>query len=123
MAGDPGRLLAERVLGQAPVTWVVENHDVARAPSRYGDGARGLARARAALLAVLGLPGSPYLYQGQELGLPGGRRAAGGPQDPAWPRSGRSRDGCRQPMPWPAKPMPLIREAIRPRRGSRTATR
>ena len=33
------------------------------------DDARGLARARAGLVFMLGLPGSAYLYQGQELGL------------------------------------------------------
>ena len=58
-------LLDEGVRGGAPVTWVVENHDVVRSPTRYGGGARGAARARAALLAVLGLPGAAYLYQGQ----------------------------------------------------------
>ncbi len=52
------------------MTWAVENHDVVRSPTRYGAGAQGRARARAALLTVLALPGSAYLYQGQELGLP-----------------------------------------------------
>jgi alpha-glucosidase len=65
---------------------------------------RGLRRARAATLFTLSLPGSMYLYQGEELGLfevtdlaPEAR------QDPAWHRSGGTdgtRDGCRVPIPW-----------------------
>ncbi|MDQ4021800.1 MAG: alpha-amylase family glycosyl hydrolase [Actinomycetota bacterium] len=92
-------LLGTRVRGSAPVTWVVENHDVVRATTRYG-GARGAARARAALLAVLGLPGAAYLYQGQELGLPEVDVPPQARQDPAWLRCGVSRDGCRVPLPW-----------------------
>lgn len=92
-------LLDTRV-GGTSVTWVVENHDVTRAPTRYGGGVRGTARARAALLAVLGLPGAAYLYQGQELGLPEVDLPAQARQDPAWSRCGVSRDGCRVPLPW-----------------------
>ncbi|MDX2395681.1 glycoside hydrolase family 13 protein [Streptomyces sp. DK15] len=54
----------------APTTWVLSNHDVVRHVTRYGGGARGLARARAAALLMLALPGSAYVYQGEELGLP-----------------------------------------------------
>ncbi|MER6254078.1 glycoside hydrolase family 13 protein [Streptomyces sp. NPDC001584] len=54
----------------APTTWVLSNHDVVRHVTRYGGGPRGLARARAAALLMLALPGSAYLYQGEELGLP-----------------------------------------------------
>ncbi|MCB5180906.1 alpha-amylase family glycosyl hydrolase, partial [Streptomyces antimicrobicus] len=54
----------------APTTWVLSNHDVVRHRTRYGGGPRGLARARAAALLMLALPGSAYLYQGEELGLP-----------------------------------------------------
>jgi alpha-glucosidase len=53
----------------APPTWVLSNHDVVRHPTRYGGGATGIARGRAATLTMLGLPGSCYLYQGEELGL------------------------------------------------------
>jgi alpha-glucosidase len=102
-----------RLLAHPPVTWVVENHDVVRTPTRYGNAAR----ARAALLTILGLPGSAYLYQGQELGLPEAVVPAGEIEDPAYARTGISRDGCRQPMPWPATPLPLVTEAIRLRRG------
>ncbi|MPY85963.1 MAG: alpha-amylase, partial [Actinophytocola sp.] len=87
----------------APVTWVTDNHDVCRSASRYapaGDGGRGVARARAAVLVMLALPGTVYLYQGQELALPEADVPAEQRQDPAWFRSGMSRDGCRVPLPW-----------------------
>ncbi|GAA1819273.1 glycoside hydrolase family 13 protein [Luedemannella flava] len=113
----------------ASVTWTLANHDVHRSVTRYGlvrpsgigtndpfadelrgrgeiDLALGTARARAALLLVLGLPGSVYLYQGEELGLP---EVLDLPdearQDPIFFRSGgaeHGRDGCRVPLPWDA---------------------
>ncbi|GAA1954518.1 glycoside hydrolase family 13 protein [Microbacterium deminutum] len=115
-------------------TWVLSNHDVVRHATRYGlpdaergskgeptvkhgndwllsrgrtpvlDREAGTRRARAAVLFVLGLPGSAYLYQGEELGLhevadiPDGDR-----QDPTYFRSPGidvGRDGCRVPLPW-----------------------
>ena len=97
-----GAELSARARTSAPVTWVVENHDVVRTPTRYGGGPRGAARARAALLAVLGLPGAAYLFQGQELGLPEVAVPPEARQDPAWARTGISRDGCRVPLPWTA---------------------
>jgi alpha-glucosidase len=108
----------------APTTWVLSNHDVVRHTSRLGlaapgsrpngigatdpqpDEAVGLRRGRAASLLMLGLPGSAYLYQGEELGLPEHTTLADSErQDPAWWRSGhteRGRDGCRVPLPWSA---------------------
>ena len=95
-----GTLTAMAPVGAAP-TWVLSNHDVVRHPSRYGGGERGLARARAATLTMLALPGSSYLYQGEELGLPEVDVAPEHRQDPAWLRGGsRGRDGCRVPIPW-----------------------
>jgi alpha-glucosidase len=105
----------------APATWVLSNHDVTRPVTRYGradtsfafeskragtptDLPRGTRRARAAALLAMALPGSMYVYQGEELGLPevedipSERR-----QDPMWHRSGGldpGRDGCRIPLPW-----------------------
>ncbi|PRB43454.1 alpha-amylase [Arthrobacter sp. MYb23] len=111
-------------------TWVFSNHDVTRHATRYGlaplsgrntkqgiewvkaggprnalDIAGGIRRARAASLLMLALPGSAYLYQGEELGLhevaqiPGEDR-----QDPSFLRGaewdGLGRDGCRVPLPW-----------------------
>ncbi|NES16779.1 MULTISPECIES: glycoside hydrolase family 13 protein, partial [unclassified Micromonospora] len=108
----------------APTTWVLSNHDVVRHASRLGlpisggrpngigigdpqpDAALGLRRARAASLLMLALPGSAYLYQGEELGLPEHTTLPDeARQDPTWERSGhtqRGRDGCRVPIPWEA---------------------
>jgi alpha-glucosidase len=88
-------------LVEASPTWVLSNHDVERHPSRYGGGPVGLARARAATLTMLALPGSAYLYQGEELGLEQVDVEPEFRQDPSWFRTGEpGRDGCRVPMPW-----------------------
>ncbi|MFD9338447.1 glycoside hydrolase family 13 protein [Streptomyces sp. NPDC060028] len=88
----------------APTTWVLSNHDVVRHVTRYGGGAQGLARARAAALLMLALPGSAYVYQGEELGLPEVADLPDGVrQDPAFRRTAGQdglRDGCRVPLPW-----------------------
>ncbi|MFI7688472.1 glycoside hydrolase family 13 protein [Nonomuraea sp. NPDC049655] len=90
-------------------TWVLSNHDVVRHRTRYGtaDPGTGLARARAALLTMLALPGSAYLYQGEELGLPEVTDLpAEARQDPVFFQSeGKlpGRDGCRVPLPWSAE--------------------
>ncbi|MGS2614165.1 glycoside hydrolase family 13 protein [Micromonospora sp. LZ34] len=93
--------LAESTIVGAPTTWVLSNHDKQRHVTRYGDGPEGLRRARAATLLMLALPGCAYLYQGEELGLP---EVLDLPdelrQDPAFLRTGESRDGCRVPIPW-----------------------
>jgi alpha-glucosidase len=68
----------------------------------------GARRARAALLLVLSLPGSVYLYQGEELGLPEvldlPEEFLQDPQRLRDPDSGR--DGCRVPLPWTATEEP-----------------
>jgi alpha-glucosidase len=55
---------------------------------------------------MLALPGSAYLYQGEELGLPEhGTLDDSYRQDPSWFRHGGEvvgRDGCRVPLPWQA---------------------
>ena len=82
-------------------TWVLSNHDVPRHATRYGGGEVGRARARAATLLALALPGSSYVYQGEELGLEDGDVAPEHRQDPSWLRTGKpGRDGCRVPIPW-----------------------
>jgi alpha-glucosidase len=107
----------------APATWVLCNHDVTRTVTRYGredsgfdfgrkaygiptDLGQGTRRARAAALLTLALPGSVYVYQGEELGLPEVEDIpADRVQDPMWFRSGGTvpgRDGCRVPLPWTA---------------------
>ncbi|MEU4240546.1 alpha-amylase family glycosyl hydrolase [Actinoplanes sp. NPDC026619] len=84
----------------APPTWVLSNHDVVRHVSRYGN----VRRARAAALLMLALPGSTYIYQGEELGLPEVTDLpAEVRRDPEFRRSGGrepGRDGCRVPLPW-----------------------
>ncbi|WP_139984354.1 glycoside hydrolase family 13 protein [Nocardioides litoris] len=95
-----GTFAALAPVGASP-TWVLSNHDVIRHPTRYGGGLVGLARARAATLAMLALPGSSYLYQGEELGLEQVDVAPEDRQDPSWFRTGEvGRDGCRVPIPW-----------------------
>ncbi|MEI4281102.1 glycoside hydrolase family 13 protein [Klenkia terrae] len=87
----------------APVSWVLGNHDKDRQVSRFGGGALGTARARAAALLMLSLPGSPYLYAGDELALPQAVVPDEAKLDPIFHRSGGARagrDGCRVPMPW-----------------------
>ncbi|MFI9611245.1 alpha-amylase family glycosyl hydrolase [Streptomyces sp. NPDC052023] len=108
----------------ASATWVLSNHDVVRHATRLMlpagtdpdawllsggnapavDPVAGLRRARAATLLMLALPGSAYVYQGEELGLP---EVADLPaavlQDPIWEQTGharKGRDGCRVPLPW-----------------------
>ena len=108
-------------------TWVLSNHDVIRHATRLAlpegtdenawyvqnrlhpdvDLDLGTARAKAATLLILALPGSSYLYQGEELGL---HEVLDIPselmQDPQWFRSQgkfKSRDGCRVPLPWQAR--------------------
>ena len=87
----------------APATWVLSSHDAIRPVTRYGGGAAGVRRARAAALLMLALPGAAYLYQGEELGLPQVELPDDRLRDPLWERSGRTergRDGCRVPLPW-----------------------
>jgi alpha-glucosidase len=104
----------------APATWVLSNHDVTRPVTRYGradtsfaferkrygvptDLELGTRRARAAALLAMALPGSFYLYQGEELGLPEAEIPRARIEDPMHLRSGGvdpGRDGCRVPIPW-----------------------
>ncbi|HEY2543368.1 MAG TPA: alpha-amylase family glycosyl hydrolase [Gaiellaceae bacterium] len=119
--------LAAHAPVDAPATWVLSNHDVTRPVTRYGrddtsfafeskregtptDLRRGLRRARAAALLAMALPGSLYVYQGEELGLPEVEDIPGErKQDPMWLRSGGvdpGRDGCRIPIPWSGETPP-----------------
>ena len=121
--------LAAAAAAGSSTTWVLSNHDHVRHVTRYGlpprngdtrkggnawllsggkqedvDGAGGLRRGRAATLFLLALPGSMYLYQGEELGLPEvGDLPDEARQDPTFFRSPGEdvgRDGCRVPIPW-----------------------
>jgi alpha-glucosidase len=108
----------------ATTTWVLSNHDVVRHSSRFGladptswpkgisaDDEQplielGLSRARAASLLMFALPGSAYIFEGEELGLPEHTTLPDDiRQDPAFYRTGGQevgRDGCRVPLPWNA---------------------
>ena len=123
MRGAIDRALdAANGVGSTP-TWALSNHDLVRHATRYGlpdgtpwrtwvldgphdilDPELGLDRARAATLLLLALPGSTYLYQGEELGLPEAYDLpADVLDDPVWENSGhtvKGRDGCRVPIPW-----------------------
>ena len=135
-AAAPFRQIIERNLAIAAElgsssTWVLSNHDVVRHASRYAlapsgagpdedarvwkltggespasDPSLGLRRARAAALLLLALPGSAYVYQGEELGLPEVLEIPDSArQDPTFFRSPGvdvGRDGCRVPLPWTA---------------------
>lgn len=96
--------LERAATSDTPSTWVLSNHDLVRHATRYAlpigtdleewltseetlplaDQKTGLRRARAATALILALPGSSYLYQGEELGL----------------HEKTGRDGCRVPLPW-----------------------
>ena len=91
----------------APATWVFENHDVTRLPTRYGGGELGRRRARAAALLLFGLPGAAFTFQGQELGLEEIDVPDAARQDPIFHRTAgarKGRDGCRVPLPWTSEP-------------------
>jgi alpha-glucosidase len=93
-------------VGATP-TWVLETHDVPRLATRYGGGEDGVRRARAAALLLLALPGTAFLYQGQELGLEDVDLPAELRQDPIFHRTNGERlgrDGCRVPVPWTGEP-------------------
>ena len=112
----------------APATWTLSNHDETRHVTRYGrdytgvplpppwpvpsvDRELGARRARAMLLVMLALPGSVFLYQGEELGLWEVEDLSDADiRDPVWEISGhtiRGRDGCRVPVPWSGSEPPF----------------
>ena len=125
--GDQLLLLDER---QIVPTWTLNNHDCQRIVTRLGradatephsysgnpmvytdapvDEHVGRRRARAQIAMLLALPGSVYLYQGEELGLPEVLDLpADARQDPVFARTGGAeigRDGCRVPIPWTTDP-------------------
>ena len=99
--------LASTAAVSATPTWAVSSHDVSRPVTRYGGGEQGTARARAMTLVALALPGTVFLYNGEELGLPDVDLPDEALQDPQWERSGhtqRGRDAFRVPVPWEGGP-------------------
>lgn len=87
----------------AGLAWALDSHDQDRSASRFGGGERGRRRSLALTALLTGLPGVPFLYQGQELALPDGEVGRDDVQDPIARRLGeyeRGRDPARTPMPW-----------------------
>jgi alpha-glucosidase len=74
--------------------WFLANHDHPRVASRFDDDGHGPARARAVLLMLYALRGTPFVYQGEELGLPDAEI----PPDRVVDVDGR--DPERAPIPW-----------------------
>lgn len=86
-------------------TWALSNHDSPRVASRIGD-----TESRALALFVFALPGSAYVFAGQELGLPDGNLADADRQDPSFIRTKgaiKGRDGARVPLPWAGDTTPF----------------
>lgn len=86
-------------------TWALSNHDSPRVASRIGQ-----LQSRALALFVLALPGSTYVYAGQELGLPDGVIPDSARQDPIYHRTQgeqKGRDGARVPLPWSGDAAPF----------------
>ncbi len=85
--------------------WTGSNHDVGRFPSRWCGGEE--ARIRCALLLLLTLRGTPFLYYGDEIGMADVDVPRERLRDPVgvrgWPKT-RGRDGCRTPMQWTGEP-------------------
>jgi alpha-glucosidase len=85
------------------LAWVQGSHDRPRAASRFGGCEAGKARSLAFATLLMGLPGVPFLYQGEELGLEDVPVPPERVQDPIALRHGdvdRGRDPARTPMPW-----------------------
>ncbi|AKV54985.1 alpha-1,4-glucosidase [Bifidobacterium actinocoloniiforme DSM 22766] len=125
--------LAARTNGSTS-TWVMSNHDVPRHASRYAlpqvetdnglyhaiandwllrdgrtyheDRELGTKRAKAAIMLEMALPGSAYVYQGEELGLFEVADIPWNELEDPWASGTRQaltkkgRDGCRVPLPW-----------------------
>ena len=91
LRGRLERTLAVLGARGATPTWVLSNHDVPRHRQRYGGDEL---HARMAALMLLTLPGTAFLYQGEELGLVDAIVPPERVVDPG------GRDGCRAPIPW-----------------------
>jgi alpha-glucosidase len=121
--------MADMINFGSTTSWLLGCHDTPRVATRYGlpleadrpslqvaqswlladgatprlDRALGERRAQAAIMILLALPGSTYVYQGDELGL---QEVGDLPlevlEDPMATRSttDKGRDGCRVPLPW-----------------------
>jgi alpha-glucosidase len=83
--------------------WAGSNHDVLRFPTRWCN--KDPRRTRVALIMLLTLRGTPFLYYGDEIGMPDTDLGYEQLLDPVgkrfWPEN-KGRDFCRTPMQWSA---------------------
>jgi alpha-glucosidase len=83
--------------------WTASNHDIGRLATRWCGGDER--KIRVTLLMLLTLRGTPFLYAGDEVGLPDALISREDLRDPVgirhWPAN-PGRDGSRTPMPWTA---------------------
>jgi alpha-glucosidase len=99
------RIVVEDVESMLPTgawpIWTGSNHDVSRLATRWAGG--DPAKVRCALLILLTLRGTPFLYQGDEIGLTDGPIEQSDLLDAVgirfWPYY-KGRDAERTPMPW-----------------------
>lgn len=116
---DELRSAVDATLGALPEhaipVWAGSNHDTSRFPTRWCDG--DPARVRCALMMLLTLPGSSFLYYGDEIGMTDVDVDIDDVRDPVgkrrWPEPGR--DPMRTPMQWVDEPGAGFTEArVRP---------
>ena len=96
---------AERLLPHdAWPVWTAGNHDNHRFPSRWAEG--DARKARLALVMLMGLRGTPFLYYGDEIGMLDGDVPAERVLDPVGKIHGvrLGRDPERTPMQWTSEP-------------------
>jgi alpha-glucosidase len=86
------RRAIEATTRQPGAAWAMSNHDFGRLATRFG-----AENARAAALLLLTLPGTAFLYQGDEIG-----QGDGPPGESRFDRAGRDR--FRHPMQWTGDP-------------------
>ena len=98
----------EQLLGNRWTTWVLSNHDLVRAYTRYGDGRHNDQIAKILVTMLLTLRGTPFLYYGEEIGMQNNDpKTIEEVRDPVgkrkWPAD-KGRDGERTPMQWNSSP-------------------
>jgi alpha-glucosidase len=86
------RRAIEATTRQPGAAWAMSNHDFGRLATRFGQ-----ENARAAAMLLLTLPGTAFLYQGDEIG-----QGDAPPGEALYDRAGRDR--FRHPMQWDASP-------------------
>jgi alpha-glucosidase len=89
---EPLRRAIEATTRQPGAAWAMSNHDFGRLTTRFG-----AENARAAAMLLLTLPGTAFLYQGDEIG-----QGDGPPGESRFDRAGRDR--FRHPMQWDGSP-------------------